>query len=41
MPIAVKIAIEMKVIEHIVKAGGPITSDKLAELSGAEELLIS
>ncbi|KAI1108595.1 sterigmatocystin 8-O-methyltransferase [Nemania sp. NC0429] len=39
--IAIKVAIEMKVIGLIVKAGGPITSDKLAELSGAEELLIS
>ncbi|KAI0505343.1 sterigmatocystin 8-O-methyltransferase [Xylaria bambusicola] len=41
IPIAVKIAIEMNVIEHIVKATGPITSDELAKLTNAEELLIS
>ncbi|KAI0197627.1 sterigmatocystin 8-O-methyltransferase [Astrocystis sublimbata] len=41
VPIAIKIAVEMNVIEPIVKASGPITSAKLAELSGAEELLIS
>ncbi|KAI0430917.1 sterigmatocystin 8-O-methyltransferase [Xylaria sp. FL1042] len=41
VPIAIKIAVEMNIIEHIVQTSGPITSDKLAELSGAEELLIS
>ncbi|KAI0108548.1 sterigmatocystin 8-O-methyltransferase [Nemania sp. FL0031] len=41
IPIAVKIAIEMNVIELITKASGSITSDELAEQSGAEELLIT
>lgn len=38
--VSARIAVDLKLFEHIVQEG-PVTSTRLAELSGAEELLIS
>lgn len=38
--VSARIAVDLNLFEHVVKEG-PITSLRLAELSGAEELLIS
>lgn len=38
--VSARVAVDLKLFQHIVQEG-PITSARLAELSGAEELLIS
>ncbi|KAF2971686.1 hypothetical protein GQX73_g1866 [Xylaria multiplex] len=41
IPIAAKVCVEMNLFELLIKRGTAVTSDELAEQSGAEELLIS
>jgi predicted transcriptional regulator len=40
IPMCAKLAVDLKLFEHLVAKNGPITTEELAMLSGAESLLI-